>query len=108
MKDLLKGKNIVIMGVANKRSIAWGITKSLSKAGANLIFTNRQERSQRNLKRLLENNNIAAQSIVTCDVSDDESIKAAFQEIKDSVGVIHGVIHSIAFANREELAGEYA
>lgn len=45
MSGLLKGKNIVVMGVANQRSIAWGITKSLHKAGANLIFTNRSERS---------------------------------------------------------------
>lgn len=108
MNNLLKGKNVVIMGVANKRSIAWGITKSLYRAGANLIFTNRQERSRKNLEKLLADHSIEAQAIVTCDVAEDESIKEAFQEIKEKVGVIHGLVHSIAFAKREELGGEYA
>lgn len=108
MSGLLQGKNIVVMGVANERSIAWGITKSLHNAGANLIFTNRQERSYQKLSKLLEKNNIEAKLIVSCDVAQDESITAAFQEIKESVGVIHGVVHSVAFANRDELKGEYA
>ncbi|QGS67862.1 enoyl-ACP reductase FabI [Oceanobacillus sp. 143] len=96
------------MGVANERSIAWGITKSLHNAGANLIFTNRQERSHQKLVKLLESNNMEATLLVNCDVSNDESIQAAFAEIKEKVGVIHGVIHSVAFAKREELKGEYA
>lgn len=108
MSGLLKGKNIVIMGVANQRSIAWGITKSLHNAGANLIFTNRQERSYKRLKSLLEKNDIKAKLIVSCDVAEDESIKNAFAEIKQEVGIIHGVVHSVAFANRDELKGEYA
>ncbi|WP_330949665.1 enoyl-ACP reductase FabI [Virgibacillus sp. MG-45] len=108
MSQLLKDKNIVIMGVANERSIAWGITKSLHNAGANLIFTNRQERSHKKLLKLLEQNDMEAKLIVECDVASDESITAAFNEIKKAVGVIHGVVHSVAFANREELKGEYA
>jgi len=108
MENLLKGKNIVVMGVASDRSIAWGVTKSLHKAGANLIFTNRQERSYQKLTKLLEKNNMEAELIVSCDVASDESIQSAFAEIKDKVGVIHGVVHSVAFANREELKGEYA
>jgi|SRR5690625_241927 len=108
LNNLLKDKNIVVMGVANQRSIAWGITKSLHKAGANLIFTNRQKRSYKKLTQLLEKHHIDAELIVTCDVSDDESIKQAFQEIKDKVGVIHGLVHSVAFANHQELKGEYA
>src|SRR5690625_2273694 len=105
---LLTNKNIVVMGVANQRSIAWGITKSLHKAGANLIFTNRQERSHRKLTNLLEKNNIDAKLIVSCDVADDVSIQGAFAEIKEKVGTIHGLVHSVAFANRDELKGEYA
>jgi enoyl-[acyl-carrier protein] reductase I len=108
MSELLKGKNVVVMGVANERSIAWGITKSLHNAGANLIFTNRQERSYKKLTKLLEQNNIEAKLIVSCDVSDDASIANAFNEIKEKVGVIHGLVHAIAFANRDELKGEYA
>ncbi|MBP1970001.1 enoyl-[acyl-carrier protein] reductase I [Virgibacillus natechei] len=108
MSNLLQGKNIVVMGVANERSIAWGITKSLHNAGANLIFTNRQERSYQKLTKLLEKNDIKATLIVSCDVASDESIDKAFGEIKEKVGVIHGLVHAIAFANRDELKGEYA
>ncbi|MUV38193.1 Enoyl-[acyl-carrier-protein] reductase (NADH) [Lentibacillus sp. JNUCC-1] len=108
MSNLLKDKNIVVMGVANQRSIAWGITRSLHNAGANLIFTNRQERSYKKLTKLLDDNDITPKAIVTCDVASDESIESAFNEIKEKVGVIHGVVHSVAFANRDELQGEYA
>ncbi|MFC4024917.1 enoyl-ACP reductase FabI [Oceanobacillus longus] len=108
MSGLLQGKNVVIMGVANERSIAWGITKSLHNAGANLIFTNRQERSYQKLVKLLEKHDIEAELIVACDVASDESIQQAFSEIKEKVGTIHGLVHSVAFANREELKGEYA
>lgn len=108
MTGLLKNKNIVVMGVANQRSIAWGIAKSLANQGANLIFTNRQERSYKRLQQLLERNEIEAKLFVTCDVAEDESIEQAFAEIKEKVGVIHGVVHSVAFANRDELKGEYA
>ncbi|GIO27482.1 enoyl-ACP reductase FabI [Ornithinibacillus bavariensis] len=108
MTELLKGKNIVVMGVANERSIAWGVTKSLHNAGANLIFTNRQERSHKKLIKLLDDNQIEARQIVSCDVSDDASINTAFNEIKEEVGVIHGLVHAIAFANREDLKGEFS
>lgn len=108
MSGLLEGKNIVITGVANERSIAWGITKSLHHAGANLIFTNRQERSHKKLLNLLEKNDMTAKLMVSLDVESDESIHEAFNEIKEKVGVIHGLVHSIAFAKREELKGEYA
>lgn len=108
MSGLLTGKNIVVTGVANERSIAWGITKSLHNAGANLIFTNRQERSHNKLQKLLEKHEITAKALISLDVSSDESIQNAFEEIKEKVGVIHGLVHSIAFAKREELKGEYA
>ncbi|MCF3943838.1 enoyl-ACP reductase FabI [Oceanobacillus alkalisoli] len=108
MAGLLKDKTIVVMGVANERSIAWGITKSLHREGANLIFTNRQERSKKKLEKLLEKHDIPAKLMLSLDAASDESIQDAFQEIKDKVGVIHGVVHSVAFAKREELQGEYA
>ena len=95
------------MGVANERSIAWGITKSLHRAGAQLIFTNRQERSYKKLSKLLEKHDIEAKLMVNCDVANDESIQQAFTQIKEEVGVIHGVVHSVAFANREELKGAF-
>ncbi|TFB19563.1 enoyl-ACP reductase FabI [Filobacillus milosensis] len=109
MEDLLnlKGKNIVVMGVANDRSLAWGVAKSLYKAGANLIFTYRQERSQMKLNKMLTKYEYEAKSVVQCDVNDDESIKGAFKEIGDEVGTIHGVVHSVAYANAEDLKDDF-
>ncbi|MFC6332985.1 enoyl-ACP reductase FabI [Paenibacillus septentrionalis] len=105
---LLANKNIVIMGVANERSIAWGVAKSLHEQGANLIFTYRKERSLQKLQQLLEKEQIPATAVVSCDVDNDDSIVAAFADIGQQVGVLHGLVHSIAFAEKEELQGEYA
>ncbi|MBS4191263.1 enoyl-ACP reductase FabI [Bacillus sp. FJAT-49705] len=109
MEDLLKlkGKNIVIMGVANERSIAWGVAKSLYKAGANIIFTYRKERSLGKLSKLLSENQFEAKLIVQCDVNSDESIKEAFSNIGEAAGTIHGVVHSVAFAHAEDLKGAF-
>lgn len=103
----LEGKNIVVMGVANKRSIAWGIARSLHNAGARLIFTyvgERLEKSVRELVDSLEDNNCL---VLPCDVTVDEDIAKCFATIKNELGTIHGVAHCIAFANKEELQGEY-
>ncbi|PGT80674.1 MULTISPECIES: enoyl-ACP reductase FabI [Bacillaceae] len=102
----LKGRNIVVMGVANKRSIAWGIARSLHNAGARLIFTyagERLEKSVRDLAESLEGESL----VIPCDITNDEEIKTCFSTIKEQVGVIHGIAHCIAFANKEELQGEY-
>ncbi|SFK20189.1 Enoyl-[acyl-carrier-protein] reductase [NADH] [Halobacillus dabanensis] len=109
MEDILKmkNKNIVIMGVANQRSLAWGVAKSLYQAGANLIFTYRKERSLKKLEKLLSDNSLEAKAIIPCDVNNDESIQQAFTEIGERVGVIHGVCHSIAFAHAEDLKGDF-
>lgn len=109
MGDLLKleGKNIVIMGVANERSIAWGVAKQLFETGANLIFTNRQERSRSKLERALEKEGCKARMIVQCDVNDDESIQEAFRLIGEEAGTIHGIVHSVAHAKGEDLKGDF-
>jgi len=109
MEDLLKlkDKNIVIMGVANERSLAWGVAKSLYKAGANLIFTYRKERSLSKITKLLGDNEFEAKLVVECDVNNDESIKQAFTTIGEKVENIHGVVHSVAFAHAEDLKGNF-
>ena len=109
MRDLiqLKDKNVVVMGVANERSIAWGVAKSLYDVGANLIFTYRKDRSLGKIEKLLADNNLEAKLVVACDVNSDESIKAAFEQIGAEVGVIHGIVHSVAFANGEDLKGAF-
>jgi enoyl-[acyl-carrier protein] reductase I len=106
MNTLLQGKNIVIMGVANHRSIAWGIAQSLHNAGANLIFTYQGERLRENVASLTEKLGVEA-LLVNCDVTKDEDVEAAFAVIKEKVGVIHGLAHCIAFAKSEELEGEF-
>lgn len=109
MEDLLKlkGKNIVIMGVANERSIAWGVAESLYKAGVNVIYTYRLDRSGQKLSKLLEKNNYPLDNVFQCDVNDDESIRKAFTEIGEKFGVIHGIVHSVAFAHAEDLKGDF-
>jgi len=107
MDTLLKGKNILIMGVANHRSIAWGIAQSLSKAGANLIFTYQGERLRDNVAKLAETLDQPEMILIDCDVTKDKEVVTAFAQIKEKVGVLHGVAHCIAFAKKEELEGEF-
>lgn len=108
MSQLLAGKTYVIMGVANHRSIAWGIAESLHKNGAKLIFTFANERLGQDVKKLVERLEGGEDSLlVQCDVTDDADIQNCFAEIQKNYPVIHGVAHCIAFANREELKGEF-
>jgi enoyl-[acyl-carrier protein] reductase I len=103
----LKGRTYVVMGVANKRSIAWGIARSLHAAGARLIFTYAGERLEASVRELVATLEDETALVLPCDVTNDEDITKCFAEIKEKVGVIHGVAHCIAFANKEDLSGEY-
>ncbi|WP_342498444.1 enoyl-ACP reductase FabI [Bacillus sp. FSL M8-0350] len=107
MNFSLEGRNIVVMGVANKRSIAWGIARSLHEAGARLIFTYVGDRLAESVKELASTLERDDSIILPCDVTSDEEIEKCFAAIKEKVQVIHGVAHAIAFANKEELVGEY-
>lgn len=102
----LHGKTFVVMGVANKRSIAWGIARSLHESGAELIFTYAGERMEKSVRELAGSLN-SSYAVLPCDVTSDEDIKRCFLRIKELSNVIHGVAHCIAFANKEELEGEY-
>lgn len=107
MNFSLEGRNIVVMGVANKRSIAWGIARSLHEAGARLIFTYVGDRLAESVKELASTLERDDSIILPCDVTSDEEIEKCFATIKEKVQFIHGVAHAIAFANKEELVGEY-
>lgn len=107
MQGLLAGKRIVVMGVANERSIAWGIAKAAHREGARLIFTYRKERSLQKLDQLLAASGIDPLLRVACDVADDASVARAFADIGEQVGTIHGLVHSLAFADHKELQGEF-
>lgn len=103
----LNGKTFVVMGVANKRSIAWGIARSLHNSGARLIFTYAGERLEKSVRELAESLEGANSLVLPCDVTSDDDIAKCFAQIKEEAGTIHGVAHCIAFANKEELQGDY-
>jgi len=104
----LSGKTFVVMGVANKRSIAWGIARSLHNAGARLIFTYAGERIESSVRDLANSLEAEGTLVLPCDVTSDEAIETCFAEIKEAVGTIHGLAHCIAFAKTEDLKGEFA
>lgn len=103
----LDGRTYVVMGVANKRSIAWGIARSLHDAGARLVFTYAGERLEKSVRELAESLERNDSIVLPCDVTKDEEVHTCFQKIQEEVGAIHGVAHCIAFANKEELQGDY-
>ena len=103
----LKDKNIVVMGVANERSIAWGVAKRLLEVGANVIFTYRKERSKNKIEKVLQNYTDYNTAIIECDVNRDESIKNAFEEIGAKYDKIDGIVHSVAFAHAEDLKNRF-
>tara|TARA_B100001057_G_scaffold408466_1_gene422736 strand:+ start:900 stop:1685 length:786 start_codon:yes stop_codon:yes gene_type:complete len=103
--DLMKGKKGLIMGVANERSIAWGISQKLSEAGAELAFTYLGDSLKKRVIPLAEklNSNVT----FSCDVEKKDDIIKLFQDIKNQWGDIDFVVHAIAFSDKTELSGEY-
>ncbi|MFV0556416.1 MAG: enoyl-ACP reductase FabI [Lactovum sp.] len=97
----LKDKKIVIMGVANNKSIAWGCAKAMKDQGAILIYTYQNERMQKQLTKLASSEDL----LLECDVSSDTAIQKTFDEISTKVGKIDGLVHAIAYSKKEELAG---
>jgi len=102
---LLAGKRGLIMGVANDRSIAWGIAKAAADAGAELAFTFQGEALQKRVLPLAQS--IGAKHVLPCDVTDDASIDATFAAIKENWGSLDFVVHAIAFSDKDELKGLY-
>ncbi|MCG7339382.1 enoyl-ACP reductase FabI [Staphylococcus sp. ACRSN] len=103
----LENKTYVIMGIANKRSIGFGVAKVLDELGAKLVFTYRKERSKKELEKLVDQLNQKEHHIFQIDVQSDEDVVNGFSKIGDEVGKIDGVYHSIAFANMEDLRGRF-
>ena len=93
------------MGVANERSIAWGIAKACHDHGAELAFTFQGEALERRVRPLATS--IGAKIILPCDVTDTKSIDATFAEIDKQWGNLDFVVHAIAFSNKDELRGRY-
>ncbi|HPQ50875.1 MAG: enoyl-ACP reductase FabI [Alphaproteobacteria bacterium] len=103
--SLMTGKKGLIMGVANDRSIAWGIAKALHAQGAELAFTYQGEALEKRVRPLAQET--GSTLIVPCDVSDESSIDATFKAIEDQWGKLDFVVHAIAFSDKAELDGLY-
>jgi enoyl-[acyl-carrier protein] reductase I len=102
---MLQDKLGIIFGVANKRSIAWATAQALDEAGARLAFTYQGERLKENVEGLTRD--MAGALVLQCDVTSAEEVDRAFAQIKEEFGRLDFLIHSIAYAPKEELEGEY-
>ena len=103
--NLLKDKNILIVGVANKHSIASGIAESMSRNGANIALTYQNERLQGNVEKI--GKEIGVEIFIPCDVSSDEEIKNTFAQLGNKWDGLDCVVHAVGFAPREELDGDF-
>jgi len=102
---LMSGKKGLIMGVANDRSIAWGIAQQVAAHGASLAFTYQGEALERRVKPLAESVNSSI--VLPCDVTDTASIEKVFGQIKDAWGSLDFLVHAIAYSDKDQLRGRY-
>ena len=104
--SLLAGKTGIVFGVANKRSIAWAIAQAWHKAGAKLAFTYQGERLKENVEELAGTFG-SDTLLMPCDVTKDEDIANVFKTVGEKFGKLHLLLHSVAFAPKEALEGEF-
>ena len=103
--NLVKGKKGLIMGVANERSIAWGISKKLAEAGAELAFTYLGDALKKRVVPLAKSLN--SEFTLSCNVANKDEVIKLFRDIKEKWGEIDFVVHAVAFSDKSELSGEY-
>ena len=102
----LEGRNALVFGVANQRSIAWHIARALDQAGAQVTLSYLNDRIRSSVEKL-SGQLSSAPTLIECDVSDDASVASAFEKLESEVGGVDVVVHSIAFANRDDLGGPF-
>ncbi len=102
---LMKGKRGIIMGVANNKSLAWGISKALHAQGAEIAFTYQGDALKKRVTPLAES--IGSNIILPCDVTDSASMDEVFSEIEKQWGGLDFIVHAIAYSNKDELSGRY-
>jgi enoyl-[acyl-carrier protein] reductase I len=102
---LLDGKTALIFGVANERSIAWGIAQALHREGCELAFGYGAPMLEKRVRPLAES--VGARLVELCDVTDDTAIERVFEKVKETYGTIDVLVHSIAFADRRDLQGRF-
>ncbi len=102
---LFEGKTALIFGVANERSIAWGIAQALHREGCELAFSYGAPMLEKRVRPLAES--VGARLVELCDVTDDTAIERVFEKVKETYGTIDVLVHSIAFADRRDLQGRF-
>jgi enoyl-[acyl-carrier protein] reductase I len=102
---LMKDKKGLIMGVANDRSISWGIAKSIAREGGQLAFTYQGEALKKRVLPLAQS--VGSDILIPCDVTDSSSITKTFEILKNKWGELDFLVHGIAFSNKDELKGKY-
>ena len=105
MFEELKGRTAVVLGVANKRSIAWAIAQGLHAAGVNLAIAYQNERLEQEAKDLILS--LPGAEAFMCDVSNDAAIAGLFEKLKERYGKLHVLVHSVAFAPRGRIEGRF-
>lgn len=104
-QPIMAGKKGLIMGVANERSIAWGIAKTLAEHGAELAFTYQGEMLKKRVDPLVEQ--LGSTIMIDCDVTDEPALESTFQTLETKWGKLDFVVHAIAYSDKEELKGGY-
>lgn len=102
---MFENKRVLVFGVANERSIAWGIVQAMQQRGARFALTFAGEAFEKRVRPLAEG--INADLVLPCDVTDDAQIDAVFETVKQKWGGLDVLVHAVAFANREDLEGRY-
>jgi enoyl-[acyl-carrier protein] reductase I len=102
---LMAGKRGLVMGVANDKSIAWGIARQLAAQGAEMAFTYQGEALEKRVRPLVES--IGAQTMLECDVTNDAQLDAVFEALKVRWGKLDFLVHAIAFSDKNELKGSF-
>ena len=105
MSDLMKGKRGLIMGLANDKSLAWGIAKTLHEHGAEMAFSYQGDAILKRVKPLAER--LGSDLLIDCDVADMDALDAAFAELKAKWPTIDFVVHAIGFSDKSQLRGRY-
>lgn len=103
--QLFEGKRVLVFGVANERSIAWGITRAMHERGGRIALTYLNEVLEKRVRPLGEE--VGAELVLPCDVSDDAQVAAVFEAVREKWGGLDVLVHSIAFAGREAMEGRF-
>jgi enoyl-[acyl-carrier protein] reductase I len=102
---MFQGKKVLVLGVANERSIAWGIAEALHKEGAQLAFNYLNEALERRVRPLAES--IGCENVFPCDVQHEEQIDSLFESLKERWGTVDAIVHSLAYAEKEDLSNRF-